>query len=620
MEDKLFQFLKKCRTIKQLKQIHLQILVNGLKENTSIVPKFMNISSAVISLDYAINTFQSLRNPNLIAYNTLIKCFIGKTCKEAMLMYHEMRASMVLPNSFTFTSLLRCFEPFEALTEGKIIHGHIVKLGSEANVFVMNALVDFYAKCCENLNSASQVFEEMPERDVVSWNTMISAYMNRGKIGAAISLFESMPERNIITWNSVIGGLSKSGNMDLAYSVFQRMPERNDVSWNTMISSYIKVGDLGTAQAIFDEMPEKSVVSWTAMVSGYAAIHDVQSAKNLFDQIPRRNVVSWNAMISGYVNCHMFDKALSVFHDMLTDGKCRPDQSTLVSVLSACAHLGSHDHGQWVDSYIKKTKTELSVSLGNALIDMYAKCGDVGNARAVFQRMMRKCVITWTTMISALAVNGHPVDALELYYKMRSEGLEPDEVVFIAVLTACNHGGLLDEGKRVFDQMVNDFKIKPRMEHYGCMVDLLGRAGKLEEALKFTESMHLEPNAVIWATLLSACKNHRKGEFLESLTNKILNQEPANPGYLTLITNLSSSVGKWQDAVNFRMVNRRLLQGTEKVPGCSSIQIGLGNGVHEFLARDTRHTERKEIYEVLGSLNGHLKSMQLEYLDYLSFD
>lgn len=614
MEDKLFQFLKKCKTIKQLKQIHLQILVNGLQENTFLVPKFMSVSSTVISLDYAINTFQSLCNPNLIAYNTLIKCFIGKTCKEAMLTYNEMRASMVLPNSFTFTSLLRCFEPFEGLREGKIVHAHIVKLGSEGNVFVMNALVDFYAKCCENLNLASQVFEEMPERDVVSWNTMIGAYMNRGKIEAAIRLFESMPERNTITWNSVIGGLAKAGNMDLAYSVFQRMPERNDVSWNTMISSYIKVGDLKTAQTIFNEMPEKSVVSWTAMVSGYSAVGDLQSARNLFDQIPHRNVVSWNAMISGYVNCHMFDNALSVFHEMLTDGKCRPDQSSLVSVLCACAHLGSHDHGQWVDSYIKKTKTELTVPLGNALIDMYAKCGDVENARAVFQRMRRKCVITWTTMISGLAVNGYSVEALELYYEMQSEGgVEPDEVVFIAVLTACNHGGLLNEGKRVFEEMVNDFEIKPRMEHYGCMVDLLGRAGKLEEALKFTESMHLEPNAVIWATLLSACRNHRKGEFLESLlTNKILNQEPANPAYLTLITNLSSSVGKWQDAVNF-------LRGAEKVPGCSSIQIGLGNGVHEFVATDTRHAERKEIYEVLGRLNGQLKSLHLEYLDYWSF-
>ncbi|KAL2467840.1 putative pentatricopeptide repeat-containing protein [Forsythia ovata] len=194
-------------------------------------------------------------------------------------------------------------------------------------------------------------------------------------------------------------------------------------------------------------------------------------------------------------------------------------------------------------------------------------------------------------MVSGLAVNGHCTEALELFDRMCSEGLKPDDVIFIAVLSACTHGGLLEKGKEVFHQMVHDFGIVPRIEHYGCMVDLLARAGRIEEAIKFTESMHLEPNAIIWATLLSACKIHGNEKLLESLTRKILDQEPNNPSYLTLITNISSSVGRWQDALNFRVATRH--QGLEKVPGCSTIQVG--NSVHEFLARDIRHPQRNEV-------------------------
>ncbi|KAM3361069.1 pentatricopeptide repeat-containing protein, chloroplastic [Capsicum galapagoense] len=607
MDQKLLQLLQKSKTSKQLKETHLQITINGLWNSNFIVPKLLTFSSNLISLKYTLDVFRSLQYPNLVSYNTLIKCFIGKTLKSALYTYNQMRVSNITPNSFTFTFLLRCFESFDALQCGEVLHSEILKLGFGSSVFAKNTLMDFYAKC-GNLGLACKVFDEMPERDVVSWNTMIGAYTIHGNQEYAIFLFEAMPERNLVSWNSVIAGLLKAGNMELARSVFKRMPEKSDVSWNTMISGYVKLGDVENARAIFDEMPEKSIISWTAMVSGYAMRGDLQSARKMFDRIPEKNVVSWNAMIAGYVNNHMFDEALSVFQHMLIDGNYKPNQTTLISVLSACSHLGSQEHGKWVDSFIRKNKFDLSVPLGNALIDTFAKCGDMENAKAVFLRMGQRCIITWTTMISGLAVNGHCREALELYGQMSLEVVEPDDVVFIAVLSACTHGGLLEEGKRVFYQMVNKFGIKPRIEHYGCMVDLLGRAGKFEEALSFIKSMHLEPNTVIWATLLSACKTYRNGELLESLTRRILEQEPNNPSYLTLIMNLSSSIGRWQDALNFRVATRD--QGIVKTPGCSSIQIG--NNVHEFLAKDTKHPQRKEIYRVLGCLNGHLKLCEVE--------
>ncbi|KAL8225001.1 hypothetical protein R6Q57_017558 [Mikania cordata] len=275
------------------------------------------------------------------------------------------------------------------------------------------------------------------------------------------------------------------------------------------------MGDLRNAEVVFNEMPVKSVV-----------------ARKMFDQIgSKRNVVTWNAMISGYINKSLFEEALSLFHLMSVDGKCKPDQITLISIVSACSHLGSLENGKWIAFYINKNKIKLSTPLGNALIDMFAKCGDIESSKSVFNRMTNKCIITWTTMVSSLAVHGMCKEALALFNKMCDQGTKPNDVMFIVVLSACNHGGLVKEGKTIFNQM-----------------------------------MDLEPNAVIWGTLLAACKLHGNSKLFERVTKKILDQEPSNPSYLTLI----------------------------------------GDKVHEFIARDTSHMQRSDIYVMLESLNGHL--------------
>ncbi|XP_031248619.1 pentatricopeptide repeat-containing protein At1g08070, chloroplastic-like [Pistacia vera] len=602
MEQKILKKLQKCKTIEQLKQTHLQILIQKLQHSNFVMPKLITLSSQLDSLQYTIKIFLNLQNPNTISYNTIIKCFLGKTYKDALLVYNQMKASMVAPNSYTFSFILKCFESFEAWKCGIAVHSEIVKMGFCSSVFVRNNLLNFYAKCGKSSGLAWRVFEEMTKRDVVSWNLMIGAYMEHGEIDCAMGLFDFMPERSIVTWNSVVSGLSKEGNMELARSVFEKMPEKNEVSWNSMISGYARIGDMEAAKCIFNQMQEKSIVSWTALISGYATIGDLESASSFFNLMPFKYVVTWNAMISGYVNNKKFDLGLSVFHQMLTEGNCKPDHSTLTSVLSACSHLGSLEHGKWIDSYIKKKKFQLSIPLGNALIDMFAKCGDLESAKAVFDKMDNRCIITWTAMISGLAVNGQCSEALNLFPRMKFDGIKPDHVIFIAVLSACTHGGLVEEGKWVYKQMVEEYNIKPRIEHYGCMIDLLGRAGKLEEAARFIESMHLKPNAVIWATLLSACKTHGSGEMLESVGKIFLDQEPSNPDYLMLVSNLSAAAGQWEEFSSFRVAMRQ--HGVEKVPGCSSIQIA--NRVHEFLAKDTRHVQRKEIYGALCSLNKHL--------------
>ncbi|KAF9612355.1 hypothetical protein IFM89_039073 [Coptis chinensis] len=422
----------------------------------------------------------------------------------------------------------------------------------------------------------------MIERDVVSWNSMMGAYMANGEKVLAMELFDTMPERSIVSWNSMVSCLCRDGDMERAQSIFECMPVRNEVSWNTMISGYVGKGDIRNAKLVFDRMPEKSVVSWTAMISGYAKVGELNSANKLFGLMPLKNVVTWNAMIAGYVQNNMFDEALSLFHEMLSNGECTPNEATLVSVLSACGRLGALEQGKWIDSYMKKNGYNLSNVLGNALIDMFAKCGDIEFAIEVFHCVTDRCIITWTTMVSGLALNGKFREALSLFDTMCRERIEPDYVIFTAVLSACSHGGLVEEGQRVFSSR--------------C------RAGMVEEAFKFIMSMGMEPNAIIWATLLGFCKVYEKQELAEAVTQKILSLEPSNPGYISMISNLNASVGQWDFVTSVRNAMRK--EGMEKVPGCSAIQIE--DTVHEFLVMDKTHEQRKEIYITLDSLSDHL--------------
>ncbi|KAI3903667.1 hypothetical protein MKW98_032321 [Papaver atlanticum] len=544
----------------------------------------------------------------------MIECFLQKNCKkDAFFVYNSRRVS---PNNFTFTFLFKSCQSYDDFDTGRELHAQVVKSGFGGHVFVQNTVLDFYSKCSENVGCALKVFEEMAERDVVSWNSMVCAYMNHGEMKLAIELFKSMEERNTVSWNLVISGLAKRGDMESARLLFEEMITwnvavknaklglDNEVAWNAMISGYMRNGDVKNARLIFDRMPVKSVVSCTAMISGYAKVGDVGEMNSLFNSMPVKNVITWNAMIAGFFHNHKFDQALEVFHRMLTYGECKPDETTLLSVLSACTHLGAHELGKWIQSYIQKRDIEISTPLGNALIDMFAKCGDLESAMSMFNQMRKKCIITWTSMVAGLAFNGQCKEALALFDEMCAERMQPDDVIFIAVLSACTHGGLVEEGKRVFSQMVKQFNIVPRIEHYGCMIDLLSRARKLEEAFTLITSMSMKPNAVIWATLLGSCKLYGQREMLEVLTKKILELEPSNPAYLMLISNLNASIGQWEDVLSVRAAMKKA--GIEKVPGSSSIQVE--NIVHEFLVKDTKHENRMEIFETLDSLYDQLKT------------
>ncbi|CAL5079557.1 unnamed protein product [Urochloa decumbens] len=616
MEQELLRILRSLKSPRQLLQIHAQLLARGLAASPRLLPALVSAALSASSAPSSSPRHAAaiLRAAgaaaSTVAHNTLIERLAGRrggggggrgcSPEDALAAYAAMRAAGVDPNGFTFTFLLRACESLGRLPPCRCVHGQIVRCGFGSDVVVQNALLNVYYKCGDpgDVGAARRAFDGMPDRDVVSWNSIVGVYMSRGDAAGAMELFEAMPERNVVSWNTVVAGFTRAGDMVSARSVFDRMPIRDAISWNLMISGYATSGDVEAARSLFDEMDRKDVVSWTAMVSAYAKIGDIDSAKVLFDQMPVKNLVSWNAMITAYNHNSRYDEALRTFQQMMIEGGFVPDEATLVSVASACAQLGSSEYCNWLSSYISKRNTHITVALGNAVIDMFAKCGDVGRARSIFDKMKTRCIITWTTMISGFAYNGRFREALLIYNEMCEQGVELDDTVFIAALAACAHGGLLQEGWRIFKQMVEHYGIVPRMEHYGCIVDLLGRAGKLQEAVRFIESMPLKPGAVIWVTLLSSCIAHSDAELTEYVSTKVLEIEPFNSSYQVLVSNCSALEGRWGSVMDARKTMRDW--GVEKTPGSSLIQVG--SEVHEFLAKDTRHQKIKEIYETLDGL------------------
>ncbi|KAJ4707368.1 Pentatricopeptide repeat-containing protein [Melia azedarach] len=285
-----------------------------------------------------------------------------------------------------------------------------------------------------------------------------------------------MPDRDTVSWNTILDGYVKGGEMNLAFELFEKMPERNIVSWSTMIWGYSKDGDMEMAKLLFDRMPAKSLVPWTIIISGYAEKGMAKEAKRLYKQMEEVGL--------------------------------KPDDGTIISILAACAESGLLGLGTRVHASIKRNGFKCSTNVSNALVDMYAKCGSLDDAMSVFNGMTKKDVVSWNAMIHGLAMHSHGEQALELFSRMQGEGFEPDNYTFIGILCACTHAGFIDEGIRYFYSMERDYGILPQVEHYGCMIDLLGRGGRLKEAFRLVQNMPVEPNAIIWGTLLGACRTH----------------------------------------------------------------------------------------------------------------
>ncbi|OVA15548.1 Pentatricopeptide repeat [Macleaya cordata] len=589
-----FQLLQACKNVEQLNPILARLVVTGFTGRSFYVCKlveFLSLSHNIAFLLYArilVEQQQQLQlhgcfpgkkedrahpypissSTTTFLWNTVIRGYSrSQFPQQGILTYTKMLWSSSKPDNYTFPFLVKAAS---SVREGTQVHGQIVNNGFEFNVFVVNTVLNMYAAFGE-MESAQRLFDTSPNLDIVSWNTLIDGYVKSGALEFARCLFDKMSERNEVSWTAIISGYAKSGNLDVAQSLFDRMPIcRNTVTWNSMISGFAKCGLLSLARKLFDEMPSRNIVSWNSMISSYAQSGEVELARSLFDKMPEKDVFSWSCMISGYAQNNRGRDALELFKDMQAQNHTRPNEVTLVSVLSVCGHLAALDQGKWVHAYIERNGMRLSDNLGAALIDMYAKCGCVETAVEIFWKLDYRNVSTWNALITGLAVNGAAQEALEVFGEMQRLKTKPNSITFLGVLMACCHGGLVEEGCRHLRSMSKSYGIQPEMKHYGCVVDLLGRAGLLEEAEEMVRSMPMKPDVMVLGALLGACRIHGDVAIAERLQRNFLELNSGEAGCHVLLSNIYAAAGRWADALDMRSILKTNL--IKKNAGLSSVE------------------------------------------------
>ncbi|KAL1189462.1 putative pentatricopeptide repeat-containing protein [Cardamine amara subsp. amara] len=606
--SQFISILGACKTTDQFKQLYSHSITRGLAPIPTFQKKLFVFWCTRLGghIDYACKLFVKIPEPDVIVWNNMIKGWSRVDCdKGGVSLYLYMLKEGVIPDSHTFPFLLSGFKCNAALACGKKLHCHVLKFGLGYNIYVQNALVQMYS-LCGLMGMARGVFDRRcVEDDVFSWNLMISGYNRMKQYEKSIELFVEM-ERNMVFPTSVtlllvLSACSKVKDKDLCRRVHgyvsDCMVEHSLKLENALVNAYAACGEMDIAVRIFRSMKIRDVISWTSIAKGYVEIGNLELARTYFDQMPVRDRISWTIMIDGYLKTGCFNESLEIFREMQSAGMI-PDEFTMVSVLTACAHLGALEIGEWVKTYIDKNKIKNDVVVGNALIDMYFKCGCSEKAQKVFHEMGQRDKFTWTAMVVGLANNGQGQEAIKVFIQMQDMSIQPDEITYLGVLSACNHSGLVDQARNFFAKMRSDNRIEPNLTHYGCMVDLLGRGGLVKEAYELIRNMPLNPNSIVWGALLGACRLHNDEAMAELAAKKILELEPGNGAVYALLCNIYAACERWED---LRELRRMMMDiATKKTPGCSLIEV---NGVaHEFVTGDKSHLQSEEIYMELEKL------------------
>ena len=474
--------IKRCTTVRDLETIQAYMIRTNFTQDSFLLSKLIEsyaITLPIRKIAHAYKLFSWTHQPNLFMWNTIIRGYSinDLSSLKAIALYKDMHLSGISSNSFTFGFVLKACCNLPRLEEGKMVHSQVLKIGLDYETHVVNGLLKLYTTC-GRVYEARDLFDEMSERDLVSWSTMVSGYVQNGCSNEALVLFKQMQAQNV-----------------------------------------------------------------------------------------------------------------------------KADEFTLASVVGACGDMGALDLGKWVHSYIDKEGIDIDIVLGTSLVDMYSKCGSLDNAIRVFEGMSKRDVMAWSTMIGGYAIHGFGEKALKVFHAMKSANVRPNSVTFTSVLCACSHSGLVKEGCQYFNSMSLEYGITPQIEHYGCMVDLFCRAGLVLRAHKFIQEMPIKPNAVLWRTLLGACKTHGYKELGESITREVLELEPHSAENYVLVSNVYASLGRWSSVSKVRSQMKH--KKAKRQHGWSSIEMGFV--VHQFVMGDELHPEIRHIYQMLDQMAKKLK-------------
>ncbi|XP_007029178.2 PREDICTED: pentatricopeptide repeat-containing protein At5g06540 [Theobroma cacao] len=492
---------------------------------------------------------------------------------------------------------LLLLESCKNLSQLKIIHGHMIRTHIIFDIFAASRLISL---CTDPsfgtalLDYAFKVFSQIETPNLFIYNALIKGFSACQNPHQSFHFYTQLLRANILPDNLsfpfLVRACAQLESLDMGIQahgqIIKHGFQSNVYVQNSLVHMYSTCGDIKSANAIFQRMTCLNVVSWTSMIAGFNKVGDVAMARKLFDTMPEKNLVTWSIMISGYAKNSYFEKAVELFQVLQEEG-VKANETVMVSVISSCAHLGAIELGEKAHEYIFRNNLSLNVILGTALVDMYARCGSIEKAIGVFEELPERDVLSWTTLIAGLAMHGYAERALWVFSEMVKSGLRPRDISFTAVLSACSHGGLVGKGLELFESMKRDFGIEPRLEHYGCVVDLLGRAGKLAEAEKFVLEMPVKPNAPIWGALLGACRIHRNAEIAERVGKILIPLLPEHSGYYVLLSNIYARTNRWENVESMRQMMKE--KGVKKPPGYSLIEVD--GKVHNFTMGDKSHPE-----------------------------
>lgn len=536
----------------------------------------------------AYKVFDKMPEKNVVTWTLMITRFAQLGfAREAVHLFLDMVLSDLVPDQFTFSSVMSACAELELLSFGKQLHSQVIRRGLAFNHYVGCCLVDLYAKCAADgsMDESRKVFDHMTNHNVTSWTALITGYVrNGGCYHEAIKLFCEMISGHV---------------------------RPNHFTFSSILKASASLSDLSTGKQVHSLAVKLGLASdncvGNSLISMYAQSGQMEYSRKAFDNLSDKNLISYNTIVDAYVKSFESKEAFDLFHE-IDDVEFGANAYTFSSLLSGAASIGAIGKGEQIHARTLKSGFDSNQCISNALVSMYSRCGNVEAAFQVFSEMVDRNIVSWTSIITGFSKHGYAERALMMFYEMLESGIRPNEVTYTAVLSACSHAGLVSEGRKHFNTMYSKHGIVPRMEHYACMVDLLGRSGLLSKALEFINSMPFMADALIWRTFLGACRVHGNTELAKHAASMILEQDPHNPAAFVLLANLHASMNQWEEVAKIR--KRMKERNLTKEAGSSWIEVE--NKVYKFHVGDTSHPKASEIYNELDRLV--LKIKELGYV------
>lgn len=575
--------------------VHGYVIRGGFCSLSSVQNSLLSLYAEEADMDSAQKLFDEMRDKDVISWSVVIGGFVH--CDEAqigMLMFQKMVYELgIEPDGLCMVSILKACTYLKDLTMGTSVHGLVIYRGLDCDLFVGNSLIDMYSKC-QDADSAFKVFDAMPRRNRVSWNSILTGFVFNERHLDALTLFYSMGKEGIEADEVTLVNV-------LQTSKHLRMFHCKSVHCVTIRRGYVS-----------------NELLLNSLIDTYAKCNDVDHAWKLFNGMKKRDVVSWSTMISGFASCGRPEEAIAVFHEMmqLQAQDQKPNEITIINLFEACSASAELKRSKWAHGIAIRTGLSAEVAVGTAIVDMYSKCGSIGESRKAFGQILEKNTVSWSAMIAAYGMNGLGHEALALLAEMKLYGLKPNAVTILSVLSACSHGGLVEEGVSLFNSMAQDHGVEPRLEHYTCVVDMLGRAGKLVTAMEFIKRFPQDLKAAArasnaWGALLSACRSCRNSEVGLEAASHVLELEPGNSAGYLLASSIYAASGLWIDVASMRSLLKE--RGVRVVAGYSLVHVG--HRAYRFVAGDHSPAHDGNIHSMLQLLHACMKAEKRNIVD-----